>query len=297
MTPSKSVGRTLLGWLCCLLAATCFSGGCATHLTQKQHDTARINYDLGIASLNKGDTQEALRALLLAVAADPELPQPYNALGLVMHTLGKDAEALKHYRTALTLQPNFSEASNNMGILLLDTGDPHAAIAAFRTALSNILYTTPYLAEGNMGWAYYKLNDLPQALEHINAAVAAQPLFCRGYEWLARIALEQDTSESAREMVLQSRRFVRHCLEDPVIATTIAADYRREMQYYLGLGQLKLGRKKLAAQQFAQCARGFDKNLYSHDGQGDGEDESEERNGRMSGFARKFAHAAQRLAN
>ncbi len=260
--------------------------GCAAVITQKQQDSARINYDLGVASLNKGDHREALRALFLAVEADPTLPQAHNALALVLHTMGKDADALVHYRRAVELHPTFSEAYNNMGILLLDSGHPKEAVEAFKTALGQILYNTPHLAEGNMGWAYYVMGDVDKAIEHISAAVAQQPRFCRGYQWLARIALERNNANSAHDMVIQSKRFIRHCLEDPTIAGSIAPDYRREMQYYLGLGHLKQGRTKLALEQFARCSAGYHKVLYDEDAA------PEDKYGNRSEFARKCAQSA-----
>ncbi len=262
-------------------------GGCARAIAQHDRDSARINYDLGVASLNKGDPRGALRALYAAVKADPELPQAHNALGLVYHTMGKNAPALQHYRQAVALKADFSEAYNNMGIVLLATGQYDAAISAFEAALSNILYSTPHLAEGNMGWAYYKLGEVARARAHIEAAVAAQPRFCRGYEWLARIALEHPDAKG-EALVNQCKRFFHHCLEDPHIAAGIPADYRREMQYYLGMGYQRQGRAKLAAEQFAQCAAGFDPALYVDAAAADGADES------LGQYARRCAQAAAR---
>jgi type IV pilus assembly protein PilF len=251
-------------------------GGCASWASPKQRESARISYDLGVESLNRQDYREALRALLAAIESDPNLPQAHNALALVLHVMHHDDQALVHYRRALELKPNFSEATNNMGILLLDTGHYSAAIAAFESALRNLLYPTPYLAEGNMGWAYYKLGDLAHAREHMEAAVHLEPRFCRGYEWLARMIWEQHGAaggaadavaadgdsaldpRAAAELVAHSQRFMRHCVDDAAIARTIAPEYRREMYYYLGLGLLGQGKPKLALEKFAECTRGMD---------------------------------------
>ena len=227
----------------------CFA--CGTAISQKARDTALINYDLGIASFNRGDTREALRVLLSAIQNDPDLPEAHNALGLVYHALDKRDAALEHYEKAVSLRPRFSEAYNNLGTLLLDMGRYDEAIVAFNTALGDILYTTPSLAEGNLGWAYYKKNDVEAAIEHISNAVQTNPLFCRGYEWLSRIAVEQNRPS---DIIAYGERFKRHCLDNVHIAGAISADYRREMQYYLAIGHLKQGRREVARTLLSQCA-------------------------------------------
>ncbi len=241
--------------------------GCATWVSPKQRESARISYDLGVESLNRQDLHTALRELMAAVQSDPLLPQAHQALGLVLHTLHHDADAEVHYRRALALKTDYSEATNNLGVLLLDTGRYAEAIDAFGVALGNVLYPTPYLAEGNMGWAYYHLGDMAQARQHVEAAVRLEPRFCRGYQWLARMAWEQGPgvgevpprdAEVAAQMVQHSRRFVRHCLEDGQVAKTVAPTYRQQMLYYLGMGLWGQNEPQRALEQFTQCTAGLD---------------------------------------
>jgi type IV pilus assembly protein PilF len=234
----------------CLVVAVCASG-CATVISRKDRESARIAYDLGISAFDRGDSREALRDLLSAVRLDPALADAHNALGLLYHGMGKEAEALVHYEEATRLRPKFSEAFNNMGILLLDMGRYDEAIAAFKVALEDILYSTPTLAEGNLGWAYYRKGEVALAKERIGSAIAADPQFCRGYEWLMRIAL--DANDGA-EAVAQGNRFVRHCANNKALSDALSPDYRREMSYYLALGHLKLGHTEQAIALLKECA-------------------------------------------
>jgi type IV pilus assembly protein PilF len=231
---------------CCLMWL-----GCATVVTRKDRDSARVSYDLGITAFNRGDSREALRGLLSAVRLDPTLAEAHNALGLLYHGMGKEADALVHYEDAVRLRPKFSEAYNNMGILLLDMGRYDEAIASFKVALEDILYTTPTLAEGNLGWAYYRKGEVALAKERIGSAVAADPQFCRGYEWLMRIALDAD---DGTEAVAQGNRFVKHCLNNKVLSDALSPDYRREMAYYLAIAHLKLGHVTEAITLLKGCA-------------------------------------------
>ena len=232
------------------LAALMVSWACAPTVSDKDRANARLHYDIAVASLNRGDERGALRELLAAVELDPHFPVARNALGFVYHTLGKLDEARVQYEEAVRLKPDFSEAYNNLGVLLIDLGRYDEAIAAFNVALKDILYATPSLAEGNLGWAYYKKGDVDLALRHLRNAVAANPGFCRGYEWLARIALDRDRGDDA---VASVKRFRKFCLDDPAVAADVSPHYVHAMEFYLGLGLLKQGDRDGAREAFAVC--------------------------------------------
>ncbi|MBI5511998.1 MAG: tetratricopeptide repeat protein [Deltaproteobacteria bacterium] len=235
--------------LACLTALQL--AACAATISDKDRAGAKIRYDIAVNAMEHGDLRAALRDLLGAVEADPELVQAHNALGLVYHAMGRQEDALTHYREAVRLAPKFSEVQNNMGVLLLDLGRYDDAILAFKVALSDILYATPFIAEGNMGWAFYKKGDATQGLKHLRNAVATNPKFCRGYGWLAQIELELN---DAAQAVAYAKRFEKHCLEDAAIAATVPGTFAREMKYYLGRGYQTLGDVESSRQAFAACA-------------------------------------------
>ena len=126
-----------------------------------------------------------------------------------------------------------------------------SAIDAFDQALSDILYKTPSLAEGNMGWAYYRMGKADQGIKHIRNAVATNPKFCRGYEWLARIALEKD---DAKGVARSYERFDKYCARDEQIGKILAPETLHQMKYYLGLSLVKSGEHDAARAVFSQCA-------------------------------------------
>lgn len=238
-------------WRLVGMAVALAVSSCAPTIDAKDRANARIHYDMAVASLARADQRGALRELLIAADLNPTMPQVRNALGLVYHALGKLDEALSQYEEAIRLKPTFSEAYNNMGTLLIDLGRYEDAVAAFKVALADILYPTPSLAEGNMGWAYYRQGNVTLAERHLRNAVAASPTFCRGYEWLARIALDQGDGKSA---VASIGRFDKHCRNNPKIAADIPPRYLVAMQYYLGLAHLKQGDLRSARGVFESCA-------------------------------------------
>jgi type IV pilus assembly protein PilF len=224
---------------------------CAPTVNEKERATARIDYDLAVAALNRGDMREALRNLMAASELDPTMAEVQNVLGLVYHDLGKPDDALRHHQKAVKLRPDFSEAHNNFGTLLTDIGRFGEAIEQFKIALADILYATPFLAEGNMGWAYYRQGDVDKALKHLGNAVATSPTFCRGYNWLARIALDRNQPE---QVLANVRRFDKYCGKDATVAAGILSPYVRAMRYYSGLASLKLGNRVAAKEAFRACA-------------------------------------------
>ena len=193
----------------------------------------------------------ALKELLRALEYDQELVEAHFALGLVYHAMDKEGLALRHYSKAIDLKPGYSEAHNNLGILYMDMGRYAEAIESFNLALEDILYTTPYLAEGNLGWAYYKQGESKKAVAHIMKALDINKRFCRGYEWLVRIALADENPGLATSMHV---RFDKYCLKDALVGENVSGEYVRELQYYYALAFLKQGKRENAQELFKKCA-------------------------------------------
>jgi type IV pilus biogenesis/stability protein PilW len=235
----------------CMLPVALVAASCAPAITAKDRAIARTRHDIGVTYLSQGALRDALRELLGAVEADPELADAHNALGLVYHALGRHKEALDHYDKAVLYNPEFSEAHNNRGALLLALERYDGAIASFKKALGNILYATPSLAEGNLGWAYFKKGEVETGITHLRNAVAMNPKFCRGYGWLAEIETERDKPD---QVVAYCMRFEKHCTGDPAIARTIPPSFLAEMKFRLGFGYEKLGHRKEARAAFSECA-------------------------------------------
>jgi type IV pilus assembly protein PilF len=179
-------------------AAILMLAGCRHVPTDKERQGAQIHYDLGIAAQNEGKLQEAYAEYDEALKLDPYFPDVHNAMGLLLHAgFKKQDEALTHYQRALELRPDFSEAKTNLGNLYLDQAKYDEAIKLYEQALNDMRYPTPYIAQGNMGWAQFKKGDVKDALENIKAAVTTNPKFCLGFKNLGLIYEAQNTLEEA----------------------------------------------------------------------------------------------------
>lgn len=213
--------------------------GCKHVPTEKERNSSEIHYNLGIQAQNDGRIQEALSEFQRAVELDPDNADARNALGIILHlSFSRPAEAVEHYQKALEVRPNFSEARTNLGNVYLDQGRYDEAIKLYEQVLNDMLYPTPYIAQSNLGWAYFKKGDSEKALENIKAAVTLNPGFCRGYQNLGFIYEQKgNTEESCRQFT----RYRETCPE--------AADaYMRE-----GVCQAKLGQVDAARESLTTC--------------------------------------------
>lgn len=181
-----------------LLAFLCSgASGCRHIATDKEHLEAQSHYDLA-ANMAQKEPQGALMELDRAAELDPDMPEIYNARGVLMHmAFGRPDDAAVSYKKALELRPTFSEVKVNLGNVFLDQKRYDEAIALYREALNDMLYTTPFLAQGNLGWALFKKGEKDQALQSIKSAVTLNPKFCLGFRNLGTIYDEAGNVDEA----------------------------------------------------------------------------------------------------
>ena len=223
---------------------------CAHEITEREAVDARIQYDLGVEQLSKGNVPAALAAFLASEKLDASFPDLHSGLGLVYISIKRYDDAERHFRKALELKPTYSDARNNLGLLFLIQEQWDKAIAEFRIALQDVLYGTPSHAEGNMGYAFYKKGDKAQAIKHLKNATLVNPKFCRGYMWLGEIF---QAGSDLRDAERYLDRFVERCLLDPNLKASI--DPAATSEVYMRLGQVTLasGNALRARSAFKAC--------------------------------------------
>ena len=183
--------------------------GCVHIPTEQEKQGAEAHYDLGINAQSAGDVRSALTEFEQSLKLDDDFAEAHNAIAVLYHlSFDKKDEAEKHYKRALEIRPTFSEARVNLGNLYLDEGRLDEAIQSYNAALNDMLYPTPYIAEANLGWAYFKKGDSAKALEHLRTAVTSNPQFCLGYK---NLGLVQDARGDLNAACTEFGRFVDAC--------------------------------------------------------------------------------------
>lgn len=91
------------------------------------------------------------------------------------------AEAERYARKAVAADENLRDAKNALGVILVHQGRPDEAVKILEPLSKDMLYRSPEKAWGNLGWAHLEAGNLEEAIPALQRSVAAQPLFCVGH--------------------------------------------------------------------------------------------------------------------
>ena len=174
-----------------LFSAFCLAllvpSACAHIVTEGDKDQSVLHYEIAVQNLVKSP-QIALKEAEDALGFDPTNANAWHLKGLVLHqSFHRLDEAQSAYAKALELKNPFSDARANLGNLYMDQKRYDDAIAQYQLALSDVMYPTPFIPQGNMGWAFFKKGDSKQAIELLKNALTVNPKYCLGELSLGQI--------------------------------------------------------------------------------------------------------------
>ncbi len=123
-------------------------------LMRMEHDPLLWNY-LGLAYMNKKDSESAIRSFEMAVSVDPEYADVYVNLGNLyfsrfLQTKEKAAysKAIHNYKKAIEVRSDYAEAFNGLGAAYMQVGRVEDAVYLWEVALilePNLVKTYYYL--------------------------------------------------------------------------------------------------------------------------------------------------------
>ena len=254
------------------LGVTLLGPACATgDSDRKSIPSAR--YDVALALVHEaeaaavgGDAQrqdlkyrEALHEMLEAEKGGV-LNSEQHYLMAVIYFAGfrRHAEAKENLEDAIRARrqeakEDYPEADQLLGVVLVDEGHPEAALAYFDHARQNLLYTTPYYSEQEMGFALFRLGRHDEAVAHLERALRAQPDLCGAYVKLAEVH-EARGDDVAVQRVLGN--FLKRCDTDR-LRPSLGSRYISAALLQLARSQLRSGEKQLAFDVLRRCAGRF----------------------------------------
>lgn len=124
---------------------------------------ARGFNNLGNSFLQKGNPIHAIGAFREALKLDPKNPIYMNGMGLAKKEDGNTNDAYEFFKSALRIKPNYVEALNNLGGLYEENDNFSEAIVFFKKALN--LNPNFHDARFNLGNMYVKLNQIDEAIK------------------------------------------------------------------------------------------------------------------------------------
>lgn len=146
----------------------------------KESPTAASAFRQGLAELERGNYEAAVKALRKAAAENPQAAETHYRLGLAYQGLGDEASALVHLRKAVALDGSFAPAREALGRLcaaqgarLLREGQTEQALDLLKEA---VRYSPKHdEAYNNLGVALSRQGRIGEALDAFQQAVALNP--------------------------------------------------------------------------------------------------------------------------
>jgi type IV pilus assembly protein PilF len=195
------IGASRLAQLCggvlaLLLLAACSSN--AKKQTDKAHEAAIYNVQLGLAYMNQGDLQRAQDKLDRALSQDPNSPDVHSARATLFARLGNKDKADTEFRSALRLAPHDPRVVNNYAVYLCQNGRHDEGVKRFLEAAQNPLYPTPEAAYTNAGVCLRAAKRDDEARANFMRALQLKANFDEAQFQLANLQFEHGELASAR---------------------------------------------------------------------------------------------------
>jgi tetratricopeptide (TPR) repeat protein len=140
---------------------------------------------LGLICAQRGNHEDAILELNIALEIDPKAPFAHYNRGIVLQTLKRFTDALASYDAAIALKPDYAEAFCNRGNILAELKRLDESLASFDRAIA--LKTRYAQALANRGTVLERLDRLEEARIGLQSAIALEPHFAQAHYNLANI--------------------------------------------------------------------------------------------------------------
>lgn len=142
-------------------------------LRQKPEDTD-LQVALALSLEGQGQRAEAVATLRAAASRDGFSPLPYIALGNIMYRNGEYLLALPYFEEAVRRNPRLTVVMNNIAMIHAEHGYDLAKAAQMASRLYAQHPSEPAVVD-TMGWVFFKLGHLEQALPLLQQAASMEP--------------------------------------------------------------------------------------------------------------------------
>jgi type IV pilus assembly protein PilF len=188
-----------------ILAVMATATGCSTTetgaLQSNPRTAADLNAELGLAYMEQGNNEEALKKLQHALKLDPDSANANHYIAELYRKLGKNREAEEHYRKALSVAPSDPMLLNNYGVFLCGQHRLDEALKKFLAAVKQPFYKTPEVAYDNAGLCARQIPDTAKAEEYFRSALRLNPRMPDALYELADISFQERKYLHARAFV------------------------------------------------------------------------------------------------
>ena len=193
--PRPSPWRSLTLALAC---AAWLLGACGASVAERDAiKQADYHYQLAANHFAAGETTQAIRELTLSLEQRPDHAEAQHLMGFLYMGRKQYPEAVLHFQLALEADPEYYTCLNNLGVAYLYMERWADAIEVYEKLRHATLYTSPWLAYANLGWAYYQLGRIDEGIEQTRMALFLNPEMCLAANNLGIMLTEDGQLEEA----------------------------------------------------------------------------------------------------
>ena len=186
-------------WLTSLLLTLMLCcGACgASSGEEKAMREANTHFQLASGHFGAQQVPQAMRELDIALKLDPDHAEALHLMGFLYMGRRQHLKAIRYFKRALEVKPEFHICRNNLGVAYLYLERWQEAADVFHELTTTTLYTSPWLAYANLGWALYQMGEVEEAIEQTEMAVFLNPKMCLASNNLGLMYAERATYDKA----------------------------------------------------------------------------------------------------
>ncbi len=204
----RNVTRVFLFAMMAFLLVSC----AASKKEIEEKKQAETDYQMALNYYESNETAQAIRSLALVLAAVPDHAEANHLMGFIRLGRGQYDEAVKHFKIALQSNPDMLICKNNLGAAYMHLERYEEAAVIFKELTQSPLYTSPWLAFVNLGWAYYQMGMTIEAIDETEMAISINPDLCLGYNNLGIFYHSISNDDKAVENLDEA---ISHCANYP----------------------------------------------------------------------------------
>jgi predicted O-linked N-acetylglucosamine transferase (SPINDLY family) len=161
-------------------------------ISEKNHSIWNI---YAAANEELGKLDDALIGYQRAITLNPNDPEYYNNMGILLEKREEFDDAIISYNKALSIKPDYVEANYNLGNAFKKLGEIEAATFYFKKAISyNANYTQAY---NNLGNILHQEGRIDEAIRMFQKAISINPSLAETYCNLGYAFIEKNNINKA----------------------------------------------------------------------------------------------------
>lgn len=160
---------------------------------------AVTNAQLGLAYLQKGMYPQSKSALLTSISEDPHIAAGWYSMAYYLEKTGDTRNAKKYYLKAIAVDPHSGEAKNNYGTFLCRAGHEKKGIQQFLLATQEKTYLDTASAFQNAGICSLMMHNKQNAFYFFNRAIKNNPSMPFSLLSLAKLYHENGNDVKAKQ--------------------------------------------------------------------------------------------------